>query len=130
MAAPLTGHDLSGGDHGDVSLVMVSLGDPRARALEAAHIAEMNNRYGSGGPGRVAPEGFDPPDGCFLLAVVDGTPVGCGGFRPLGPGRAELKRMYVDPSQRGRGVGRRLLRELEARADRSPVDGQVSAGRG
>jgi len=56
--------------------------------------------------------------------------VGCGGFRPLGPGRAGLKRMYVDPSQRGRGVGRRLLRELEARADRSPVDGQVSAGRG
>jgi hypothetical protein len=55
VAAPLTGHDVCGGDHGDVTLVMVSLGDPRARTLEAAHIAEMNDRYGSGGPGRVAP---------------------------------------------------------------------------
>jgi GNAT superfamily N-acetyltransferase len=95
----------------------VGLGDGRAQRLEAAHVAEMNDRYGTGGPGRVAREGFDPPDGCFLLAVVDGAPVGCGGFRRLGPGRAEIKRMYVDPSVRGHGVGRRLLGDLEDRAE-------------
>ena len=106
-----------GGDtaHGGVELVEVLLGDPRARMLEEAHIAEMNLRYGSGGPGRVAEEGFDPPVGCFLLAVVDGTPLGCGGFRPLDRRRAEIKRMYVDPSIRGRGVGRHLLHALEER---------------
>ena len=100
----------------DVELVGVGLGDDRAQRLEAAHIAEMDDRYGSGGPGRVAREEFDPPDGCFVVAVVGGTAVGCGGFRRLGPGRAEIKRMYVDPSVRGHGVGRRLLRELEHRA--------------
>jgi GNAT superfamily N-acetyltransferase len=101
----------------DVRLMRVGLGDERAQALEAAHIDEMNERYGTGGPGRVVREGFDPPGGCFLLAVVDGSPVGCGGFRRLGPTRAEIKRMYVDPAARGRGVGRRLLADLEARAE-------------
>jgi hypothetical protein len=56
---------VSGGDHGGASLVTVGLSDPRAQTLEAAHIAEMNDRYGSGGPGRVVPERFDPPGGCF-----------------------------------------------------------------
>ena len=109
---------MSGATHSEeVTVVQVGLRDPRARTLEDAHIAEMNSRYGTGGPGRVAQEGFDPPEGCFLLAVVDGTPVGCGGFRHLDHRRAEIKRMYVDPSVRGQGVGRLLLGELEVRAD-------------
>jgi GNAT superfamily N-acetyltransferase len=97
----------------DVVVVRVALGDPRAQSLESALVAEMHLRYGTGGPGGVPHEGFDPPHGCFLLATIDGTPVGCGGFRNLGPGRAEIKRMYVDPAVRGHGVGRRLLHELE-----------------
>jgi len=101
------------GDPADVALERVALGDRRAQSLEAALIAEMTHRYGAGGPGPVAAAGFDPPEGCFLLAVAEGRPVGCGGFRRLGPDRAEIKRMYVDPSVRGLGVGRRLLRGLE-----------------
>ena len=101
---------------GEVEVIQVGLGDPRARTLEAAHIAEMNLRYGTGGPGHVAEQGFDPPEGCFLLAVVDGIPVGCGGFRRLDRRRAEIKRMYLDPAVRGRGMGRVLLADLEIRA--------------
>jgi GNAT superfamily N-acetyltransferase len=43
-----------------------------------------------------------------------GEVVACGGLRTIGHGVGELKRMYVRPVVRGRGVGRRLLAALEA----------------
>jgi GNAT superfamily N-acetyltransferase len=61
-------------------------------------------------------EGFDPPEGYFVMAIIDGRPVGCGGFRRLEQTKAEIKRMYVDPSGRGSGVGRQILQHLEERA--------------
>jgi GNAT superfamily N-acetyltransferase len=94
----------------------MELGSRQAKVLEAGLIAEMDERYGSGGPGPVQSDDFDPPDGCFVVAVADGTTAGCGGFRRLGPEKAEIKRMYVDPSIRGNGVGRRILQRLEERA--------------
>jgi GNAT superfamily N-acetyltransferase len=51
-----------------------------------------------------------------VVAYVGGAPVGCGAVRRLEGGDAELKRMYVDPSRRGRGIGRALLAALEAEA--------------
>ena len=48
---------------------------------------------------------YGPPGGCALFAKLDGEPVGCAGIRPLAPGIAELKRMYVRPRARGRGAG-------------------------
>jgi GNAT superfamily N-acetyltransferase len=97
-------------------LVQVRLEDHRAKGLEAALITEMDRRYGSGGPGPVVSEGFDPPEGYFVMAIIDGRPVGCGGFRRLEQTKAEIKRMYVDPSGRGSGVGRQILQHLEERA--------------
>ena len=64
----------------------------------------------------VPPTEFAPPDGAFLLARLDGQPVGCGGLRALDPDVAEIKRMWVDPSVRGRGIGRSLLAALESAA--------------
>lgn len=49
----------------------------------------------------------------FLIARLDGDPVGCGAIRFLDPTTAEVKRMYVAPSARGTGVGRAILSELE-----------------
>jgi ribosomal protein S18 acetylase RimI-like enzyme len=50
----------------------------------------------------------------MLLVAFDGDdPVACGAVRLIGPGTAEIKRMYVAPRARGRGLGRTLLAELE-----------------
>jgi GNAT superfamily N-acetyltransferase len=103
-------------DRYDLVLVRVALADRRAQALEDAMLAETAERYRSDRPGPVDGADFDPPDGLFVLAVADGSPVGCGGFRRLAPDQAELKRMYVVPSHRGKAVGRRLLRFLEEQA--------------
>jgi putative acetyltransferase len=55
----------------------------------------------------------------FLVASLDGRPVGCGAFRPMGGMAVEIKRMFVEPDCRGRGLARRLLAELEERARRA-----------
>ena len=59
------------------------------------------------------PDEFAPPAGCFLIAYEDGLALGCGGFKRLDEGSAEIKRMFVAPAARGRGVARLILRELE-----------------
>jgi GNAT superfamily N-acetyltransferase len=59
---------------------------------------------------------FAPPTGRLLLVVDGDAIVGCGGLRKIGPGEAEVKRMYLDPAARGQGQGRRLLEALIAGA--------------
>jgi len=71
-------------------------GTPLHFRLEAAEVAE----------GR----------GTFLVAYHHGRPVGCGAVRLLDSARAEIKRMYIEPSARGHGLGYRLLCALEAEA--------------
>jgi putative acetyltransferase len=56
--------------------------------------------------------------GAFLIAYVDARPAGCGALRTIEEGVGEIKRMYVRPSERGRGIGRALLEALEAEARR------------
>ena len=54
-----------------------------------------------------------PPHGTFLVGYEDGDPTCCGGVKRLDEHHCELKRMYVVPHARGRGVARRLLGALE-----------------
>jgi putative acetyltransferase len=54
--------------------------------------------------------------GVFLVARLDGRPVGCGALRRLGDDQGEIKRMYVVPDARRQGVGRAVLTALEAEA--------------
>jgi putative acetyltransferase len=91
---------------------------PDVQALCLAQQREMHGIYGEAdiGPTREAPM-FVPPDGVFLvLREDDGRAVGCGGIARFDATRGELKRMYVVPEARGRGLGRLLLDELEAQA--------------
>ena len=52
--------------------------------------------------------------GTFLVARAGSEAVGCGAVRRLDRATAEVKRMYVVPAWRGRGVGWRILAALEA----------------
>jgi drug/metabolite transporter (DMT)-like permease/GNAT superfamily N-acetyltransferase len=100
----------------------VGTSDPTAAALLNAYATELDERYEiAREPSRVATVAaeFEEANGGTFVVVYDGDePVGCGGVRSLGDGAAEVKRMYVAPDARGRGVGRFLLDRLEAEARR------------
>jgi putative acetyltransferase len=67
----------------------------------------------------------------FVLASLNGVPVACGALQPLEPGVAEVKRMYVRPDHRGRGLSRAILAAIEARAARTGVRTlRLETGRG
>jgi GNAT superfamily N-acetyltransferase len=61
---------------------------------------------------------LSPPGGAFIVGYHDDRPACCGGFKRLDDRRCEIKKMYVVPTLRGRGVARALLRELEDNARR------------
>ena len=66
------------------------------------------------GKGAFAPTDMDVMDAAFVVARVDGEPVGCGAIRPWDePGVAEVKRMFVVPDMRGHGISKRILLKLE-----------------
>jgi GNAT superfamily N-acetyltransferase len=57
-----------------------------------------------------------PPRGVLIVGFEDGVPVCCGGVKGLPDETCEIKRMFVTPGARGRGVARSLLAELERQA--------------
>jgi GNAT superfamily N-acetyltransferase len=54
---------------------------------------------------------YGAPDGRLWIARVGGEPAGCVGVRRFDHDSAEMKRLYVRPGFRGRGLGRRLSLE-------------------
>ena len=54
---------------------------------------------------------FLPPKGILLLAYEDGDPAGCACTRTIEEEIAELKRMYVRPNHRKKGIGAKLVQE-------------------
>ena len=103
---------------GAVTLRRVGYADPVAQHLVERVQQEYVVRYGGRDAAVVDPAEFAPPRGLFLVAEVGGVPAGCGGWRAhtAGGGAAELKRMYVEPDFRRRGLSRLLLAELERTA--------------
>jgi ribosomal protein S18 acetylase RimI-like enzyme len=62
------------------------------------------------------PGAYAPPTGRLLLAYHDGRVAGCVALRPLDRQIAEMKRLYVRPDYRGKGVGRALVDGVIAEA--------------
>ena len=54
-----------------------------------------------------------PPRGAYVLAYLDGMPIGCGALRPIDALAVEVRRMYVLRSARRAGIARALLAHLE-----------------
>jgi GNAT superfamily N-acetyltransferase len=93
---------------------------PAAAELIAALNAELGKMYPEEGANHFRLDAAEVAEGqgAFLLARVDGAPAGCGAVRGVDAETGEIKRMYVAPSFRGRGIGARLLAALEAEARR------------
>lgn len=55
---------------------------------------------------------YMPPDGALILAKRDGIPAGCVGLRKMEGRRCEMKRLYVRPEFRGKGLGKALCSRI------------------
>jgi DNA-binding MarR family transcriptional regulator/GNAT superfamily N-acetyltransferase len=109
-------------------MVRISPIDPSHRHAQHClheYFSELDRRFDTGfDPGlsiSALDEEMRPPAGLFLVATLGGDPIGSGALKFHGRKPAELKRMWVEESARGLGVGRRLLAELENHAARRGV---------
>ena len=100
----------------DVVIARADLNADVSRALISALNAELSAMYSEPGANHfgLKPEEVSGKRGAFLIVSHSGTPVGCGAVRLIDAETGELKRMYMAPSARGKGLGRQLVAALEA----------------
>jgi ribosomal protein S18 acetylase RimI-like enzyme/uridine kinase len=105
-----------------VTLEVLPPGDPRAAAVLREQMADLSGSYyGRPATAEEIDEGLvefpsddlAPPTGLFVVASDGQAPVGCGGLRFGLDGIAEVTRVFVSPSHRRRGLGARVVGELE-----------------
>ena len=115
-----------------MDLRLVPFGHPDALRLIAEVQLEYVARYGGEDETPLDPLMFEPPLGSFFVGYVDEAPVASGawrrrdGLQALGATTAaEVKRMYVVPHARGRGLARAMLAHLEASATAAGLDVMV-----
>ncbi|SDM95803.1 Ribosomal protein S18 acetylase RimI [Allokutzneria albata] len=107
----------------DLELRVVGYDHPDAAKLIAEVQQEYVVRYGDEDITPVDPAEFAPPLGLFIVGYLGGEAVVCGGWRAHDSddpqfldGDAEIKRMYVVNTARGKGLAKRMLAELERTA--------------
>jgi GNAT superfamily N-acetyltransferase len=106
-------------DAGEIVIEPADATSAEVTGLLTSYLAEIQAAFGyddaHGAP--TEPEDFTPPNGRMLVVRDgDGTAVGCGAVRLIDATTAEVKRMWLHPSVRGRGAGWKLLNALEAEA--------------
>jgi DNA-binding MarR family transcriptional regulator/ribosomal protein S18 acetylase RimI-like enzyme len=103
-----------------VEVAPIDPAHPHAEHCLREYFAELDRRFEAGfDPARsntADEEELRPPAGLLVIASLRGDPVGCAALRFHHDEPAEIKRMWVDESARGLGIGRRLLAEIETRA--------------
>jgi GNAT superfamily N-acetyltransferase len=103
-----------------ISLRPEPYGSEGPRWVVAHAEAELVARYGSLDDGELGLSAamFDPPAGVFLVARTESRvePVGGAGLRTVAKGTGEVRRVWVDPAWRDRGIGRELMAAIEGAA--------------
>lgn len=94
----------------------VSILSEIAQSLIALLDEELSVEYAPEDHHTVDFEPFHREGGVFVVAFDGETPVACAALRPLDEESIEVKRMFVVPSYRGRGVSRKVLAFLEDKA--------------
>jgi len=96
------------------TLVRTTGSDARLGPLIAELDTDLRSRYGAEIHAQYAPFNHVKDEAPFVVALAsDGTPVACGSFRAYDETTAEIKRLFVAPAARRRGVARAVVRELE-----------------
>jgi GNAT superfamily N-acetyltransferase len=106
-------------DKNDIVIEPIDPNSDEAQTLLASYFGEVRAAFGYSPDKATAaePDEFVPPGGRFLVVRDEKrTAQGCGGVRLLDPDTAEVKRMWLHPSMRGKGAGWALLAALEAEA--------------
>ncbi len=98
-----------------VAIAAESPDTPEARALLQASEDAMNALYPAEANYMLDVAGLMAPEITFLVARLDGEAVGCGALARH-DGWAEIKRLFVAPAARGRGLSRQLMSALETAA--------------
>ena len=103
-----------------VTIERVDILSTMAQTLIEALNDELSKAYPEEGAChfRLDPQEVTDGNGAFMVAFRAAKSVGCGAIRRIDPDTGELKRMYVIPEERGRGVGRAILGALETEAQR------------
>ena len=104
-----------------VQIAITDPGAPTARYCLRAYFEELARRFDGGFDPRQSISATDDemrlPHGMLLVAVLHGSPVGCGALKLHADTRiAEIKRMWTSPELRGLGLGRRILEQLAEEA--------------
>jgi GNAT superfamily N-acetyltransferase len=92
-----------------------------SRQLQGGFFTEIATRYPGWDPGQspsADPLELGPPRGAWIVAYLGERPIGCAGLKAVDDETAEIRRVFLESSARGRGVGRRLLEEVETHARR------------
>lgn len=97
-----------------VQIQEADVNSPEARQLLGELNSVLEALTGASGAKSFAAQDVQGPRAAFLIARVDGAPMGCGAFREVSDSAAELKRVYARPNQVG--VGNAVLVALEERA--------------
>jgi murein L,D-transpeptidase YafK len=110
-------------EQGDIEVRREEITSAVAAGMISALNTELSSRYPEEGANyfRLNHEEVAEGRGAFLVAYSRGKPVGCGAVRRLDASTAEIKRMYVENTARGKGVGRVMLAALEAEGRRLKV---------
>ncbi len=109
--------------------IAIEEADPRGEAARyclGEYYAELGRRFEKGFDVSRSrdPDAADMvrPRGAFLLAMSDGMPIGCVGLKGAGGELAEIKRLWICPTARGFGLGKRLMRAAETVARELSVE--------